>query len=52
MITRVWKGSDNEIYNKFISNPHENIKWSDEIQYIPAPFGNFKKKSISDDFIV
>jgi hypothetical protein len=52
MITRVWKGSDNEIYNKFISNPHENIKWSDETEYIPAPYGNFKKKSINDDFIV
>jgi len=52
MITRVWKGGDNEIYNKFISNPHENVKWSDEIEYTPAPYGNFKKKSISDDFIV
>lgn len=52
MITRVWKGGDNEIYNKFILNPHENTKWSDETEYIPAPYGNFKKESIKDDFFV
>ncbi len=52
MITRVWKGGDNEIYNKFITNPHENIKWSDDIEFIPAPYGNFKKQSIKDEFFV
>ena len=52
MITRVWKGGDNEIYNKFITNPHENIKRSDDIEFIPAPYGNFKKQSIKDEFFV
>jgi hypothetical protein len=52
MITRVWKGGDNEIYNNFISNPYEDTKWSDEMEFIPAPHGNFKKQSIKDDFFV
>jgi len=52
MITRVWKDSPNEIYNKFISNPTELIKWSDEQTFNPVKFGSFKKDSIKDDFIV
>jgi hypothetical protein len=52
MITRVWKDSPNEIYNKFISSPHEAIRWSDETEFIPVSHGSFKKESIKDDFIV
>jgi len=52
MITRVWKGAEHEIYNKFIENPKEMVLWSDEKNYHPHPIGNFYKKSIKDDFIV
>jgi hypothetical protein len=52
MITRVWKGGDNEIYNKFINQPKQIILWSDVKEYIPESIGNFKKDSIKDDFIV
>jgi hypothetical protein len=52
IITRVSKGSEHEIYNRFITTPQEDIIWSDEKQYLPHPSGNFKKESIIDDFIV
>lgn len=52
MITRVWKGGDNEIYNKFIDSPKQLTLWSDSKKYIPDPIGNFKKESIKGDFIV
>ena len=52
IITRVSKGREHEIYNRFITTPQEDIIWSDEKQYLPHPSGNFKKESIIDDFIV
>lgn len=52
MITRVWKGGEHEVYNKFIGKPKEIIVYSDEVEFIPDPVGSFKKESIKDDFIV
>jgi hypothetical protein len=52
IITRVSKGTPHEVYNKFISIPTENVSWSDEIEFLPNPNGNFKKESIKNDFIV
>ncbi len=52
MITRVWKGGDHEVYNKFIGNPKEIISYSDDVEFIPDLIGSFKKDSIKDDFIV
>ena len=51
MITRIWKGGTNDIYNYFIDNPIEDIKWSDEQLFKPAANYTFKKE-IRDDFIV
>ena len=51
IITRVSKGTENEIYNLFVKNPHEIILWSDANAFIPHPSGNFKV-DISDKFIV
>lgn len=52
IITRVSKGTPHEVYNKFVNEPIENIFWSDEVEFLPDPFGCFKKDSIKDDFIV
>ena len=52
VITRVSKGTPHEVYNKFVSPPTEWIFWSDEIEFLTDPNGNFKKDSIKDDFIV
>ena len=52
VITRVSKGTPHEVYNKFVSPPTELVFWSDEIEFLPEPNGNFKKDSIKDDFIV
>jgi hypothetical protein len=52
IITRVSKGTQHEVYNKFISPPIEVIRDSDETDFLPDPCGNFKKQSIKDDFIV
>ena len=51
MITRIWKGGTHDIYNYFIDNPIEDIKWSDEQLFKPAANYTFKKE-IRDDFIV
>lgn len=51
MISRVSKGTPNEIYNKFVNPPIEEIKWSDWNTYTPNPIGNFKK-DIIDDFVI
>lgn len=51
MITRVSKGGSHELYNGFVKSPMETIEWSDDKEFIPDPFGNFKKE-IKDDFIV
>jgi hypothetical protein len=51
IITRVSKGTENEIYNLFVKNPHELIEWSDANSFIPHHSGNFKI-DISDRFIV
>jgi hypothetical protein len=51
IITRVSKGTENEIYNLFVKNPHELIVWSDANPFIPHHSGNFKI-DISDRFIV
>ena len=51
IITRVSKGTENEIYNLFVKNPHEVIVWSDANAFIPHHSGNFKI-GISDRFIV
>jgi hypothetical protein len=51
MITRSWKGGGHEIYNQFVKNANEQIKWSDSINFIPHLVGNFKK-DIKNDFIV
>jgi hypothetical protein len=53
MITRVSKGAENEMFNRFVSEADwkETIVWSDEKQYLPNPDGNFKK-DIIDDFII
>jgi hypothetical protein len=50
-ITRKWKGTPNEIYNIFMNEPLESFRFSDSIEFIPDPTGNFKKE-IKDDFIV
>lgn len=52
MITRVSKGGEHEIYNKFINPPKETIRWSDDRNFLPDPQYTFKKESIKDDFIV
>ena len=52
IITRVSKGTQHEVYNKFVSTPKESICWSDEIDFLPGPDGSFKKQSIKNDFIV
>jgi hypothetical protein len=52
MITRVSKGTEHEIYNKFVSPPTETIRWSDDRTFLPDPNYTFKKDSIKDDFIV
>jgi hypothetical protein len=51
IITRVSKGTENEIYNLFVKNPYELIEWSDTNPFIPHHSGNFKT-DISDRFIV
>jgi hypothetical protein len=51
IITRVSKGTENEIYNLFVKNPYELIEWSDVNPFIPHHSGNFKI-DISDRFIV
>ena len=50
-ITRVSRGTPNDLYNYFISNPVEYIVKSDWIDFTPDPNYNFKKE-IKDDFIV
>jgi hypothetical protein len=51
MITRVSKGTQNEMYNSFVNPPKEDVVWSDWNKFLPDPIGNFKK-DILDDFIV
>ena len=51
IITRVSKGTPHEVYNNFINPPREEIRWSDEMDFLPDPTGNFKK-NIKADFIV
>jgi hypothetical protein len=51
-ITRVSKGTPNDLYNYFVTNPTEYIINSDWIEFIPDPQYTFKKESIKDDFIV
>lgn len=52
MITRKSKGSEHEVYNKFVNPPQETIRWSDDRTFLPDPQYTFKKQSIKDDFIV
>ena len=52
MITRVSKGREHEIYNKFVNSPQEIIRWSDDRNFLPDPQYTFKKESIKDDFFV
>jgi hypothetical protein len=52
LLLRKWKGSEHEIYNKFVNPPEESFRWSDSIQFIPEPHLTFKKESIVTDFIV
>jgi hypothetical protein len=51
IITRVSKGTPHEVYNNFINPPREEIRWSDEMDFLPDPIANFKK-DIKPDFIV
>jgi hypothetical protein len=53
MITRLSKGTPNEMFNRFVSEEDwkETIIWSDEKQYLPNPDGNFKK-DILDNFLI
>jgi hypothetical protein len=51
IITRVSKGTPHEVYNNFINPPREEIRWSDEMDFLPDPTANFKK-DIKPDFIV
>lgn len=50
MLTRVSKGTQNEMYNGYMSNPIEAFDWSDSKEFLPAPNSTFKKGSIKDDF--
>jgi hypothetical protein len=50
-ITRISKGTPNDLYNYFIQNPQEYIVNSDWIKFEPDPQYSFKKE-IKDDFIV
>ena len=50
-ITRIWKGTQHDLYNYFITNPKEYTVKSDWIDFIPDPNYNFKR-DIKDDFIV
>jgi hypothetical protein len=50
-ITRVSRGTPNDLYNYFIENPVEYIVKSDWIDFTPDPNYNFKR-DIKDDFIV
>ena len=50
MITRVWKGTPNEMYNGWVKNPTELISWSDSKAFLPAPEFTFRKESIKEDF--
>jgi hypothetical protein len=52
IITRRSKGTKYEIYNKFYYPPEEVIISTEDILIGNDPIGNFKKKSIKDDFIV
>lgn len=52
VITRKSKGTEHEIYNKFYNPPAEVIISTDDILIGNDPIGNFKKKSIKDDFVV
>jgi hypothetical protein len=52
IITRISKGTQHEVYNKFVSPPREEILWSDRTEFLPDPNGSFKKSSIKDDFNV
>jgi len=52
IITRRNKGTKYEIYNKFYNPPEEVIISTEDIIIGNDPIGNFKKKSIKDDFIV
>jgi hypothetical protein len=51
IITRRWKNAEHDIYNSFIKDAKENIRWSDLVEYVPDPNYTFKK-DIKDDFIV
>jgi len=51
MISRKWKGTENEMFNRFVTDWNEKIEWSDEKQYLPNPDGNFKK-DILNDFVI
>ena len=50
-ITRIWKGTQHDLYNYFITNPQEYTVKSDWIEFTPDPNYNFKKE-IKNDFIV
>lgn len=51
LITRAWKDSPHEFYNKYVSPPEESIVWSDEKQLTINPNGSFVK-DIKNEFKV
>jgi hypothetical protein len=51
MISRASKGTQNEIYNKFVNPAVEDIQWSDWHIYEPNTDINFKK-DIRADFVI
>jgi hypothetical protein len=44
MITRRSKDQPMEVYNKFINEPFESFRWSDSIDFIPDPNGDFRQE--------
>lgn len=43
MITRVSRGTPNEMYNGYIKNPFDSSFWADEKNFLPSPEHNFRK---------
>jgi hypothetical protein len=44
MITRVSRGTPNEMYNGYIKNPYDSSFYSDEKNFLPSPEHNFRKQ--------
>jgi hypothetical protein len=44
MITRVSRGTSNEMYNGYIKNPYDSSFYADEKNFLPSPEHNFRKQ--------